>query len=114
MQNVYLVVITVCINENYPKYVTGLCLLMGALDFILFSSCFFLKYLYSQMVLPFRNSYLYIATRNSGRFAPFFLAPAVGRRPLGPPHGGLWPPLSDLCLSNYHLKSTLGNGKKKN
>ena len=43
MQNVYLVVITVCINENYPKYVTGLCLLMGALDFILFSSCFFFK-----------------------------------------------------------------------
>ena len=38
----------------------------------------------------------YLDTRNSGCFAPFFLAPAGGRRPLGPPQGGLWPPLRGL------------------
>ena len=35
-------------------------------------------------------------TRNSGRYAPFFLAPAVCSGPFGPPHGGLWPPLRGL------------------
>ena len=35
-------------------------------------------------------------TRNSGCYAPFFLAPVVCSGPFRLPHGGLWPPLMGL------------------
>ena len=41
----------------------------------------------------------YIYTRNSGRYTPFFLAPAVFSGPFRPPHGGLQPPLRGLWPS---------------
>ena len=42
----------------------------------------------------------YWRTRNSGRFAPLFLAPAVGREPCGPPS---WGPLGLLLRALWAL-----------
>ena len=42
-------------------------------------------YCQSHPDIHLKNELIYIYTRISGRYAPFFLAPAVGRGPFGPP-----------------------------
>ena len=57
------------------------------------------------------SSHVYHYTRNSGRYAPFFLSPAMGRRPFGPlmraygPLLGAYGPLlisNNLFSTNFH------------
>ena len=62
------------------------------------------------LVLLKKTKYILKTMRISGHYVPFFLAPAVGREPFGPPHGGLWPLLKGEWPPSHPdtLISTIG------